>query len=202
VRSLDRDPGHCIRAISDMEVKDHPQQGNTASTLNQAARKIRTENRHMQKLNRQLFMAAFIGGLFLGSSNPFTVWIHEQGHLQVFRMNGIQAMQTAPNMVTAYTSTAKMDYFISGAMSEMVFFFFAFWLLFAIGNPRLSGLRSLWFPVGIPIGAMHSIWFRAYRYTDFHREYSSEILMCWTVIGLCILISTWVITYRWRISVK
>lgn len=156
----------------------------------------------MQKLNRNLFMAAFIGGLFLGSHNSFTIWIHEQGHLQAFRMSGIQATQTDYNKVTAYAEAVTLDQLIAGAMSEAVFFFFAFWILFCFGNPNHTGIRGLWFPTGIPVGAILHIWIRAYQYTDFHREFSSEIAPLWTIF--CVLVLSIMIgaitIWRWRIK--
>lgn len=164
--------------------------------------KTGTENRNMQKLNKQLFAAAFIGGLFLGSSNPLTVWIHEQGHLQSFRMSGIQAQQTDYNHVVASAHSVTLSQLISGAMSELMFFFFAFWFIFCSSNPRFSGFRGLWCWTGIPVGAIAHIWIRAYSYTDFHREFSADISLIWTVVGAIavVVVGATILIWRWGVE--
>ena len=140
---------------------------------------------------RIAFIACFILGVIASGMNPFTNWLHETGHLQSFSQDGIPAAITS--QTTTATDRITPNGLTSGAMSEFMFFYIVLLVLYCITNPNQTTWRRIWFYLGVPFGACHNVFFRAFSYTDFNREWSGILTSEWGVgIGL-VLVASWAI---------
>ncbi len=142
-------------------------------------------------MNKILFALCFGIGLLIAGLNPFTAWLHETGHVESFHTDGIKAFRSSER--TTSTERITKNGLAAGAMAEFMFFFTLVVACYCAGNPQAANWRKNWFYVGLPFGACHLIYIRAFSYTDFHREWSIELLTAWTMIITMILILSWLI---------
>jgi len=140
---------------------------------------------------RIAFIVCFILGVIASGMNPFTNWLHETGHLQSFTQDGIPA--TITSQTTTMTDRVTPNGLASGSTSEFVFFFMILLIAYCVTNPHETNWRKAWFYLGIPFGACHNVFFRAFSYTDFNREWSGILSGEWMVIIGLILAVSWVV---------
>jgi len=143
-----------------------------------------------------IFYVFFAIGCIVALS-PLMWSIHEAGHLQSFTLDKIPAEITAPNITT--TSRITFHGLAAGSLAEFVTCWLLCWLLLALSNREAMSIRRFWFPIGAPLGACTIIFFKAFYYTDFNREWASDLQTTWVAVVLPMLIFIWIIVILTRL---
>lgn len=146
------------------------------------------------------FALCFGIGLAISGFNPFTSWIHENGHLDSFTLDEIPSRIVNPT----HTSTRQVtpNGLAAGAWSEFIFFYTLVFVFYCVSNPNKTSWRKAWAHIGIPFGACHNIFFKAFSLTDFHREWSETLISDWTMIVSMILIVSWIVLLFTRFKTR
>jgi len=144
-----------------------------------------------------LFFITFILGCIISWTILFAP-IHEAGHVNAFRIDGIIASILDWN----HTATEKLTPhgMIAGFMSEFFFFISIFIFCFIVSNPYKGGIRRFYFHLGFPFGYCNGIFFYALFSTDFMKMAGSGIVGAWCLFTLPFLIIGWIVLIITRLT--
>jgi hypothetical protein len=136
-------------------------------------------------------------GCIVGLS-PFMYYLHELGHLQSFTFDGIRAEITSPTI----TMTEKTTFhgLAAGCLSEFMTFWLLYWLLLSLTRKDGKGFSSCWFSIGFPLGICTIVFFKAFFYDDFNREWSADLQLIWLLTVSPLLLFSWVIAILARLK--